>query len=123
LSDEFRCISGIVQFPPADAEVTGKKIRNITVRQTGVHDKEALRVQATLWPSHDGVKVEEGDVVVMEGKYNTRNGQTRDGEARVFHNLSVTRISVNGSKSVSGTKPATENTSAGPLADDEDLPF
>lgn len=103
-------------FEPRDAEAAGQQIRNITV--SGV---DRLRYGATLWPSHAHVKVEQGDVVTLEGSYNQRT-RTNDetGETTKFHNISVTRIKIHGAAD-QGKKNETVNTE--PEASDDDIPF
>ena len=116
---QFRTVTGIIQFPPKDGNAGVKPVRNIAVRQTGFKD-QGVRVSATLWPSHAHVAVEEGDVVMLDGKYSQNKTTGEDGTTRVFHNLSVTRIAVLG-KSDAGTKAETVNSQDD--AADDDIPF
>lgn len=83
-----------------------------------------MKVSATLWPSHGHVPVEENDFVVLEGKYNQSPGKTKDGDPITYHNLSVSRISVNGSAADPGKKVESEDNDvpADEPADDE-IPF
>lgn len=120
---EYRTVHGIVQFEPREGEAGGKPIRNITVRQAGF-GKFAVRVSATLWPSHAHVKVAEGDVVTLEGAYTMNTSTGQDGEPRTFHNLSVNRIFVHGA-SDAGAQTGTVNTggSSADDSDDDDLGF
>jgi hypothetical protein len=120
LADNFRTIIGVVQFPPKEGSAGGKAVRNITVRQTGFKE-QSVRVSATLWPSFDGVSVEEGDVVVLEGKYAQNKGSDSDGNPRTYHNLSVTGIAVLGQID-KGQKVDVENSYSEPETDDE-IPF
>ena len=126
MADEFRTIHGIVQFDPKDGEAgtegSKKKIRNITVKQAGF-GPTAVKVSATLWPSHEHVAVEKGDVVTFEGKYQKRETTAEDGSPRVFHNVSVSRISVNGSKADEGVKRDTASETASEPEPDDDIPF
>lgn len=117
---QYRTVHGIVQFEPREGEAGGKPVRNITVRQAGF-GPTAVRVSATLWPSHAHVKVEEGSVVTIEGPYTQNKSTGDDGETRTFHNLSVSRIFVHG-MSDSGKKADVENAVADDVADD-DIPF
>lgn len=121
MSDEFRTVMGIVQFPPRDGEAGGKAVRNITVRQTGF-GPTAVKVSATIWPSHEHIAVEEGDVVIVEGKYKQNTGTNNDGDKVTYHNLSVTRIAVLG-KSDSGKKVDVENETAAEPESTDDIPF
>lgn len=118
---QYRTVVGFVQFPPREGEAGGKPIRNITVRTAGFRE-QAVRVSATLWPSHENVKVEEGDLVALEGSY-TQNKSTNEetGETRTFHNISVSRISVLG-QGDAGKRVDTVNTDDAD-ADDSDIPF
>lgn len=108
-------------FEPREAEAAGQSVRNISVTQTGF-GPTAVRVGATLWPSHAHVKVAQGDVVTLEGSYNKRSTtDTESGEERVFHNISVTRILVHGAAD-QGKKNETVNTESDEASDD-DIPF
>lgn len=120
---QYRTVFGIVQFEPREGEAGGKPVRNITVRQTGF-GPTAVRVSATLWPSHGHVQVEEGDVVVIEGAYTQNKSTGQDGEERTFHNLSVNRIAVLG-KSDGGREAGTVNTPSSSSSDDalDDIGF
>lgn len=89
---KYRTVTGVVQFEPRESETKdGTEIRNITVRQTGFKEN-AIRVGATLWPSHSHVEVEKGDFVVLEGSYSQNKGENSDGERITYHNLSVSAI-------------------------------
>jgi hypothetical protein len=80
----------------------------------------AVRVSATVWPSHAHVALAQGDVVTLEGSY-TQNKSTNEetGETRTYHNISVLRLKNHGPLDA-GTKTETVNT---PDAADEDIPF
>lgn len=95
-------------------------MRNIAVRQAGF-GPTAVRVSATLWPSHAHVKVEEGDLVAIEGKYEQRTGTNGDGDPVKYHNLSVAKITVLGK---ADTGKEVETTEADePEVDTDDIPF
>lgn len=112
---------GTVEFPPREGEAGGKAVRNISVAQTGFKE-QAVRISATLWPSHAHVAVAEGDVVVLRGSY-TQNKKTKDdGTPVTYHNLSVVAIKNLGSMD-SGVKPETENVPAAEDTPDDDIPF
>lgn len=111
-ANEYRTITGFVQFPPREGEAAGKPVRNITVN--GV---DRLRYSATLWPSHEGFAVEENDLVVLEGKYTT---SPKDDGGK-YHNLSVIRAKNLGAGDV-GVRPDTDNNDVDEEPD-EDIPF
>ena len=119
---KYRSVHGIVQFEPREGEAGGKDVRNITVRQVGFAE-QSVRVSATLWPSHAHVKVDEGDVVTLEGAY-TRNTGEKDGQKVVYHNLSVSKIKNHGPAD-SGEKVETTTGGANDATDpgDDDIPF
>ena len=58
---QYRTVIGIVQFDPREGEAAGKPVRNITVNQAGF-GQTAVRVSATLWPSHKNFAVAKNDV-------------------------------------------------------------
>lgn len=93
---KYRTVTGIVKFPPRDAEVErdGETItvRNVLVRQTGITKNEAQDVRATLWPSHAHVELDEGDAVLLEGKFTTNPGKDADDNPITYLNLSVSGI-------------------------------
>lgn len=103
-------------FDPQDGEAAGKQIRKFTLRQAGF-GPHAVDVHCTLWPEYDSVGLAQGDAVTVEGKYTSRNGQTKDGGERTYHNLSVSRIK-NFGPTFSGQAPAVEN-----AVSDDDIPF
>lgn len=116
---KYRTVIGIVQFPPRDGEAADKPVRNIVVNSVGFKE-QAVRVSATLWPSHKDVAVDENDVVIMEGKYSMTN-KTKDGEPVTYHNLSVARIAVIG-KADPGKQPDVDDNDVASESDDE-IPF
>lgn len=118
---QYRTITGFVQFDPREGQAAGKDVRNITVRPTGFKE-QAVRVSATLWPSHENVKVEKDDLVTLEGAYSQTKGTNEEtGETRVYHNISVSRIFVHG-KGNSGVRVDVENAASDDTGDD-DIPF
>ncbi len=118
---EYRGVLGFVQFEPREGEAGGKAVRNITVRQVGF-GQFAVRVSATLWPSHAHVEVEEGDLVAFEGKYTQNKGKDKNENPITYHNISVTKIKVLG-QGDSGEQVETTNTAVSDDTPDEDLGF
>lgn len=88
---QYRTFIGIVQWDPREGEAAGKKVRNATIRAAGVKEQSIL-VSLTLWPSHSGVKIAQGDVVVAEGVFTRSTGEDQQGNSRTYNNLSVSRI-------------------------------
>jgi single-stranded DNA-binding protein len=120
--NEFRSIVGFVQFPPKEGTAAGKTVRNITVRQTGIHAQEALRVSATVWDSHEDVELNEGDLVAIEGKYTVNKRNDKDGNPVTYHNLSVSKVVVLGNGNSGQPRSAVANATPADESDD-DLPF
>lgn len=119
---EYRAVLGFVQFEPREGEAGGKPVRNITVRTVGF-GPYAVRVSATLWPSHGHVEVNEGDLVAFEGKYTQNKGKDKNDNPITYHNISVSKIKVLGAAD-EGAREETVNTSAAADdGDDEDLGF
>lgn len=121
---QYRTVFGVVQFEPKEGDAAGQTVRNIVVKQTGF-GAQAVNVYATLWPKFDGIAVERGDVVALEGGYTSREGQNKTtGEDVTYHNISVTRFAVIG-KMDEGSDEEVENkvsADADPV-DEDDIPF
>jgi hypothetical protein len=113
---EYRCVMGIVQFPPREGEASGKPVRNVRINQIGFKE-QAIPVSLTLWPSHKDFEVEENDVIIAEGKYE-RNA----GGDKVYHNLSVIRIAKLGVADP-GERPDVDSNDVPADAGDDDIPF
>lgn len=114
MADIYRSFSGFVKFEPKEAEAGGKDVRQIVFRNCGIKE-QAIDVRATLWPSHERVEVEQGDFVAVEGKFTVN--KTED---KTYFNLSVSRISVNGSKPDEGVREETTNGGSNDDADDDE---
>ena len=95
---QYRVISGIVQFDPREAEAAGKKVRYVTVRQTGLRE-QAVLVSLTVWPSHADVPLAQGDVIFAEGVFTRKTTNDDQGNARTYNNLGVSRLLVLGNAS------------------------
>jgi hypothetical protein len=120
---QFRTVVGIVEFDPRESTTkSGSDIRNITVSQTGFKEN-AIKVGATLWPSHEHVAVEKGDVVVLRGKFERNNGTNASGESVTYNNLSVSSILVLGSMDEGVREDSDEAPTPAATADDDDIPF
>ena len=115
----FRSIQGTVEFDPREGQAGGKDVRNITVATFGLKD-QAIKVGATLWPSHAHVAVKKGDIVALRGKFTQNRVDGEDGP-KVYNNLSVTGITVLGTLDP-GKKDAVENAVPADAADD-DIPY
>jgi hypothetical protein len=121
---QFRTVVGTVEFDPRDGEAGGKTVRNITVQSGGFKDN-AVKVGATLWPSHAHVEVKKGDVVVLKGSFTRNEGTNKEGAKVVYNNLSVSGILVLGRLDEGKRDNSSSTASESPtqLADDEELPF
>lgn len=119
---QFRTVTGFIQFDPREGQAGGKDVRNITIRQVGFRE-QAVLVSATLWPSHEHVAVEKGDLVTIDGSYKANQQTKEDGSKVVYHNISVGRIFVHG-KGDAGVK--VDDGAANETAESEqtdDIPF
>lgn len=118
----YRTVVGVVQFDVKEGEAAGQTVRNIVVKQTGF-GSQSVNVYATLWPKHDGVAVEKGSIVVLEGSYTSRDGQNKTtGEDVTYHNLSVTRIGVVGVMDEGNEEEVVTSDDSDPV-DEDDIPF
>lgn len=114
---EYRCVMGIVQFPPREGEAASKPVRNVRINQIGFKE-QAIPVSLTLWPSHKDFEVAENDVIIAEGKYTRTSGD------KTYHNLSVVRIKNLGAADPGERPDVDENdVQDDPEAADDDIPF
>lgn len=118
----YREFIGAVQFDPEERQAGGKTVRNVLIRTTGVKD-QSIRVSATLWPEFAHVQVEKGDVVYMEGKFEVKKGEAKDGSPRTFFNLSVNGIRNFGQLDKGQEVETTSNDDPDDAAADDDIPY
>ena len=119
---QYRTVFGTVQFAPKEGEAAGQTVRNIVVKQAGF-GAQAINVYATLWPKHNGVEIEKGSVVCMEGSYTSRDGQNKTtGEDVTYHNLSVLKIKVFGAMDEGVDEEVVTSDDSDPV-DEDDIPF
>lgn len=120
----YRSFQGFVKFEPRDGDAAGKAVRSFVIRNIGVKE-QAIDVRCTLWPSHDSVEIEQGDLVTVEGKFTVNKAKDKAGEQQTYFNLSVSNILVLGMGN-RGERVETENTGRGndeePVAED-DIPY
>lgn len=114
-----------MQFDPKEVDRNDKTARDIVVQQSGF-GPFAVRVNATVWPSHEHIAINKGDVVTLEGKYNYNKTTNNEGEERVYHNLSVFRMKNHGPIDEGNRDPraaTSTSSSSTPDVTDEDIPF
>ena len=90
--NEYLSVGGTVAFEPEDREVGGKPIRNVVLTPFGAGS--VRRIYCTVWDQHAGVAINQGDFLLVNGKYTTREGQSKAGDPVTYHNLSVTSLVV-----------------------------
>lgn len=111
MADQYRTVTGFVQFEPNEREANGQQVRQILVQQAG---GEGANIRVTLWPEFEGVSVEKGDFVAASGKLtkNTVKGTT-------YLNLSARELVV-----IPGAVADRSGDGvAGALDEDDDLAF
>lgn len=118
MADSYRDLTGVVAFDPAERDVNGKTVLNISVRTVGVKDQSQL-VSCTLWPSHKALfgTIEKGDILYVQGKYSVKAGE-KDGQPVRYHNLSITGIAKIGALDF-GERVETTDEAGDAAADDE----
>jgi hypothetical protein len=124
LSDVYRSFQGFVKFEPRDGDAAGKPVRSFVIRNIGVKE-QAIDVRCTLWPSHDSVEIEQGDLVTVEGKFTVNKAKDKAGELQTYFNLSVSNI-LNLGAGNRGERIETENTGRekdAEVAEDDDIPY
>jgi hypothetical protein len=111
-SANFVTVAGTVQFDPQEREVSGKDVRDITIR--AVHNQQKYRI--TLWPDLAHAEVARGDAVFVDGK-----GSKREKDGVTYNNVSAVAIVVNGTP-YARVKDEVVNEQQ-PSAQSDDIPF
>jgi len=119
---QYRVVTGIAQWDPREGEAAGKKVRNVTIRQVGVKDQSIL-VSLTLWPSHAGTEVKQGDVLIAEGVFTRSTAEDQSGNTRTYNNLSVSRLLKLGSADAGVRDDKPESDEPDETDEDDDIPY
>lgn len=88
---EFKSAGGFVQFDPEERDVNGQTVRDVTIRSLG---SEGAYIRITVWEEWEGLDIEKGDLVFVDGPFEAREGQNKDGEKRVYLNMSGKSLKV-----------------------------
>lgn len=88
---EFKGAGGFVQFPVEERDVNGQTVRDVTIRSLG---SEGAYIRITVWEEWNETDIDEGDLVFIDGPFEAREGQTKDGEKRVYLNMSAKSLKV-----------------------------
>lgn len=75
MADQYRTVTGFVQFDVNEREANGQDVRDFLVQQAG---GEGANIRVTVWPEFAGVAIAKGDFVAASGKLtkNTVKGKT-----------------------------------------------
>lgn len=90
---EYKTVIGFVQFPVEEREAAGQTVRDVTIRAAG---SEGPYVRATVWEELADVAVEEGDFVAIDGPFEARIVDAKDGGQKTYLNISARRLVVLG---------------------------
>ena len=90
MSDTYTDAAGIIQFPVADKEVNGKKIREAVINSL----KNGAQIRCTIWDQYAAVPLKQGDFIVVNGKATQNTSTKADGTETVYNNISVTKLVV-----------------------------
>jgi single-stranded DNA-binding protein len=85
---EFKGAGGFVQFPVEERDVNGQTVRDVTIRALG---SDGAYIRITVWEEWADLDIDEGDLVFIDGPFEAREGQTREGEKRVYLNMSTSK--------------------------------
>lgn len=87
---DYTDAAGMIQFPPTDKDLNGKKIREVVINSI----KTGAQIRCTIWDGFAHVLLKQGDVIFANGKATQNKGTKADGTEVVYNNLSVTRLAV-----------------------------
>jgi len=82
---------GFVQFNPTEREANGQKVVDVTIKTPGT---EPALIRVTIWPELQGVEVERGDWIAVDGKFQVGAFKGRDGQDRQSIQISATNLAV-----------------------------
>lgn len=85
---DYATVAGFIQFDVNEREVNGQAVRDATVRAVGTQKL----VKITVWSDFEEVPLSRGDFVVVDGKFSTNEGQTKDGTPITYLNLSASNL-------------------------------
>lgn len=115
--NQYLSVGGVVAFEPEDREVGGKQIRSVVLTPFGAG--AVRRIYCTVWDQHAGIPISQGDFLLVNGKYTTREGQATDGDPVTYHNLSVSSLVVLAPQEASAEPVKKGRTAAKPKATTE----
>ena len=84
----YNTVAGLIQFDPTVREAGTQVVTDILIQSIG---SGGANVKITLWPEFEKAKVEKGDFVVAQGKF-----EARDVNGTTYYNLSANTLVVNG---------------------------
>jgi hypothetical protein len=112
---DYITVAGIVQFDPRTRQAAGQNVRDVLIRAIGSNKNFSI----TVWPDKDGITINKGDFLVVDGKHSQSAGQNKDGEQVTYNNLSASAIiRIAGDATAPAPKVA-----AAPAATGDDFPF
>lgn len=92
MADQYATVVGFVQFPVEERELpSGQNVRDVTVRPFGI-DMPLVRI--TVWPEFAGTDIQEGDFVAVDGKYEERVADNKEGQKRTYRNLNPQKLAI-----------------------------
>lgn len=109
---EYTDAAGIIQFPVADKDVNGKKIREAVINSL----KSGAQIRCTIWDNFASTPLKQGDFIVVNGKATQNKGTKADGTEVTYNNLSVSKLIV-----VPGIEPTETDRVVNPKAAPADV--
>lgn len=99
-SKKYVTAEGFIQFKPNEREANGKDVTDIVIKTPG-NEGKFLRI--TVWPEllvekSLGRKLEEGDLVHVDGAFSSSTYQDKEGKKRTSLQISAYHLNINGTR-------------------------
>jgi hypothetical protein len=82
---DYITVAGLVQFDPRTRQAGDKTVRDVVIRAIGSNQNFSI----TVWPEKEGIVINKGDFLVVDGKHTQSVGQNKEGAQVTYNNMSA----------------------------------
>lgn len=113
---DYITVAGLVQFDPRTRQAGDKTVRDVVIRAIGSNQNFSI----TVWPEKEGIVINKGDFLVVDGKHTQSVGQNKEGAQVTYNNMSAGTLFRFAGDGGSTSAPKAV---AAPAATGDDFPF
>jgi len=85
---DYITVAGLVQFDPRTRQAGDKTVRDVVIRAIGSNQNFSI----TVWPEKEGIAINKGDFLVVDGKHTQSVGQNKEGAQVTYNNMSASTL-------------------------------